>query len=176
MNKHTKNNLLICTGMFLIFVGFFTYNLYKINGQGAKLSESRKVISDNLAKEVSYNKIMSLLDSTKTDRALLDNFFFTEKDTVHFISDMENDAKTIGVKMETNSLSVTKPVVKDGQVTDPAKLVLAITFSGSEDLVKKYVLLLESVPYQKTIPELGLSKIDDHSWQGRATLNITMAP
>lgn len=176
MNKQSKNYLIISAVTFVFLSGLFSYNIYEIYGQGEKLSKSQILISENLAKDASYNRVVSLIESTKNERRELNNFFLTEKDTVSFISTMENDAKTIGVKMETSNLAVVPAVIKDTKIIEPAKLTLSISFSGSEAVVSKYVSLLENIPYQKSIPELSLSKMDDYSWQGKSTLNITMAP
>ena len=177
MNNRSRNNFLFasltCLGVVLVFV----YGLYKIQVQGNRLSQSRQVISDHIAKEASYNKVVNLIDETKAQRQLLSSFFITEKDTVRFISDMENASNIIGVKMETKNLAVTPAVLKDGQVVEPAYLVFGMSFEGGETAIKKYVTLIENIPYQKKITQLTLSKQGpNNGWSGTVNLNILITP
>lgn len=174
MNKKSGKILMIAVATFLVTVSIFGYTFFEINKQGQKVDESKRLIGERLAKETSYNKVENLLRTTKNDRDELSSFFIEEKDTISFVSEIEKNAKLIGVDFHTNNLSIQPEVKKDGQVTTPGVLIAGFDFSGNETAVRNFLLLLENIPYDKSITSLSLVKIPEEGWKVNVVLQITM--
>lgn len=176
MNQRTKTVLILAILYCLFFVLVLSSALYLIRVQGTKLAGLQTTISEQSAKEATYNTVMRLLETTDAERATLASFFLTEKDTISFISELELAAVQLGIKLETTELSVTEAVTKDS-VTTPATLVVGLKFEGVESAVKAFVTTLEHIPYHATIPELSVTnQMAGGVWQGKSRLIITLTP
>ena len=176
MKKRSKTLLLVATFYSLIFAGLLVNGVYLISAEGAKLETTKIQISEHTAKETAYTKMMSLLDSSKENRATLEQFFITENDTITFLATTEAAAEKIGVELKTNELAVIPSVVKDG-VDTPSALAISFSFAGSETAVKNFLVLLEHIPYHTAMPKVTLlSTASLESWTGTAQLRLTLRP
>lgn len=174
MTKRAKTILLISIVYSLLFAGLLVNALYLISAEGAKLDVTKNKISENTAKEIAYTKMMTLLESSKDKRDTLKEFFVTEDETISFLSSLETAAKKIGVKLETNELEVIPSVTKE-TVVSPAALSVSFTFNGSEREVKKFLEVLENIPYHTIIPKVTLTgNPSDGLWSGSAKLLLTL--
>lgn len=157
MNKRTIIVFSISLTYFFAVASLLACMIYLIHQQGARLDESQEAISAHAAKETAYNHVVDLLDSTKADREELETYFITEKDTITFISNLELIAKQFRVSLETTELSVTKSTEKDA-LTTAGILSIGLNFSGSDVDVKRFVVMLENLPYKTTIPNLSIGE------------------
>lgn len=174
MTKRTKTTFGISMLYALFFIAALGIMGFVIYDQGAKREETKLMIAERSAKDASYSNVMHLVESSTEDRAELMTYFITEKDTIGFISELENAAATVGVSLETTELSVTPVVTKDG-ITTPAVLAVGVAFKGGESAVKKFITLLESVPYRKDIPNFTVtSEVGIGEWSAKTVLRITM--
>lgn len=176
MTKRTKTTAVIAVSYFVIFLGIFAYAVYLVNAQGSKLDEARRVIAERSAKEAAYNSVVRITESSKADRAELAGYFITERDTPGFIAGVEAAAVQMGVRFETTELSVTEAQSVNGVIT-PSMLVVGSKFSGSEAAVKKFIVLLENLPYHATIPSLSMTnQSEDGGYVGQAEIILTLKP
>lgn len=174
MSKRSKTVLIVAITYCLIFAGLLITGLYVISAEGTKLETTITQISEYAAKETAYTKMMDLLESTKENRTTLEQFFITENDTISFLTGIETAAKKIGVELKTNELAVVPAVTKDG-VTVPAVLMINFSFTGQEGAVKKFLVLLEHVPYQTVMPKISLGNNGlDGVWTGVVQLRLTL--
>lgn len=174
MNKKSHTFLIIASVSFFTTASIFLYSLNEIHKQGINFAESKLRIGENVAKEASFNTVEGLLTSTKDDRAQINNFFINEKDTISFISEIENNAKLIGVKLATNELSIVPKIVDTSGVETPAILMVGFDFSGSEEMVFKFVTLLENIPYHKKVTQLSFTKSDTNVWKANIKMQLTL--
>ena len=174
MSKKSNTFLLVAFSCFLITAGVFLYTLYGINKQGIRLTESKKMIGEQAAKEASFNKVESLLASTKDDREQIKKLFIEEKDTITFISEIEKNAKIVGVTLATNELSIIPSVVDGNGIAGPALLVVGFDFSGSQTETEQFVRLLENIPYHKKFTQLSFAKSDANVWKASVKMQLTL--
>ena len=112
MNKKSRTFLIFAAICFIATAGAFLYALYEVNQQGLRYAASKNVIGEQTAKEASYNTVQSLLVSTSEDREKIKSLFIEEQDTISFISEIENNAKILGITLTTNELSITPSVTE----------------------------------------------------------------
>ena len=176
MRKRSKTILIVATLYSLIFAGLLINGVYLISDQGRKLEITKTQISEHTAKEAAYTKMMSLLESSKVSRATLQKFFITENDTISFLASIEAAAKKIGVELKTNELAVIPSESKNG-VNNVQALAISVSFQGSESAVKKFLVLLEHIPYHTMMPKVTLSgNPTEDVWSGSVQLRLTLLP
>ena len=174
MIKKTKTTFAVAVLYSLFFVSGLAVVAYVITIQGAQLEAAKESIADRSAKKAAYENVMQLLSSSAAARTELSSYFISEKDTITFISELETAATTIGVSLNTTQLSIVPATSKDG-VTTPAVLSIGVHFKGGEVAVKKFIQLLENVPYHKSLSTFTVS-IDKAAdvWDVTTSLLITM--
>jgi len=167
---------MVATIYSLVFAGLLVNGVYLISAEGAKLETTKTQISEHAAKEIAYTRMVDLLESTKEDRATLQQFFITENDTISFLATIEDAAKKNSIELKTNELAVIPGTTKDSITTPPA-LAISFSFAGSEVSVKKFLRLLESIPYHTEIPKVTLAGSGSgEEWTGSAQLRLTIKP
>ncbi|OGG89174.1 hypothetical protein A2592_00540 [Candidatus Kaiserbacteria bacterium RIFOXYD1_FULL_42_15] len=172
MSKKTKLMLYISILYSFILVAFLAYGIYQVKVQGDVFDANRLLIAEQNSKELAYHNLIQTTESTKEDRATIEQFFITEKDTISFITDIEQLASKMGITLETSQLSVNPKTDKSA-----AQLYAGFKFTGQEKAIKQLVLLFENIPYHKTIPELVLThNPEDGTWKGSILLYITITP
>ncbi len=172
MKNKSTTLLVIAATVFLTVASFFVYSVLEVGRQGERFSNAKQLISEHAAKENAFNKVESLLASTKSDRDKINSYFIKESDTINFISSIESAASQIGVDLKTNELSIEKAVADDPLSTD--KLSVGFTFSGSENQVKKFINFIENIPYHKSITSLDLVKEDSQTWKSTVLIELTL--
>lgn len=176
MTKRTKTTLFIATIYFLVLVVIFVYALYFVRAQGSALDRARVETAEATAKNAAYNSIVRITESSESDREELQRYFFTEKDTIGFIAELEAAAARVGVTFETTELSTPEPVIKSGQPANRT-LVMGCRFVGSEESVKRFLTILENIPYHAEIPTMTISnQALDNKWVGDGKLVLTLKP
>jgi hypothetical protein len=172
MSKQAKSIFLFAVLYFLGLGGLLAYGFYIIHSQGAALEMARISVAEQSAKETAYTNVIRQTEATKSDRAELASFFITEKDTVSFIAELEQAAVAVGVSFETKGLSVIPAT--GGK---PAELSIDCIFKGSESTVKKFITVLESIPYRMTMNHVVVTKkVDTQDAEGQALFKITLKP
>lgn len=174
ISKRSKTLVLVAAGYTVLFAGLLINGVYLISAEGSKLESTKVLISEQSAKEAAYTKVTKLVESTEDSRAKIKNLFITENETISFLASIEKAADSIGVILTTNELVVIPSVTKD-EVTNPALLSLRLSFSGAERDVKKFLLLLEKIPYHSAIPKVTLNTATEN-WKATVDLNLTLLP
>lgn len=174
MNKKSTTVLIIACIVFCVAAGIFSYTLYDVSNQSIKLAESKQLISEYTAKEAAYNSVQNLLTSTKEDRDKIKKLFIKEKDAITFISEIEQDARTVGVMLTTNELSVVQTSTDANGVVTPGVLIVGFDFSGREAAVAQFMTLLENIPYHKKINDVSVAKADTDVWKANVKMQLTL--
>lgn len=174
MNKKSHSLLIGSVLIFLFSTAIFLYVLYSVNQKGVQFAESKRIIGEHSAKEASFNTVQQLLATTKDDREKIDSFFIRENQTISFITQIEQNATTIGVRLVTNELSINPGTVDPNGITTPALLVVGFDFSGSKAAIEKFLVLLENIPYHKKITSVSVTKSDDSLWKVNLKMQLTL--
>lgn len=174
MNKKSQTYLLLACLCFLIVTGIFLSMWYFVNRQGIHFDEAKRAIAEYAAKEAAYTKVQGLLATTEKDRALIDSFFMEEKNIILFISEMEKNASSVGVKLNTNELATVPPGVDTAGTAVPGVLVIGFDFTGPKSAVQKFIALLENIPYQNKITDLSFTNVDANTWKADTSLTLTL--
>ena len=172
MNKKSHTFLLVAFVSFIGTAVVFLYTLYGINQQGVLYAESKRLIGEHTAKEASFNTVQGLLASTKADREQIKNLFIEEKDTITFISEIEKNAKIVGVSLITNELSITPTVTDVNGIVTPAQLKVGFDFKGSQNDTWEFITLLENIPYHKKITDVSYVKTDANIWSANVKMYL----
>ncbi len=176
MTKRTKTTFLIAVIYFLTFSVIFAYGLYLVRAQGSALDTVRTNIAQDAAKEAAYNSIVQIAETSESNRVELEKYFITEKDTISFIANLESVAAGIGVTFDPTELSTPDPVSVAG-ATSFSTLVMGYKFTGNEASVKKFLTILENIPYHAEIPSISLSNQSQNGeWVGVGQLILTLKP
>jgi hypothetical protein len=176
MTKRTKTIFIVAMLYSVLLLCSLAAILYVIYIEGTKLSEAKVAIAEQSAKELAYTNVMRVLEGSADDRAKLSSYFISTKDTITFISELESAAASLGVTMQTTGLSIT-PATTVGGVVNPPLLSVGVQFKGAEAAVKKYISLLENVPYYTQMNTFSLSgEKATGEWTAVTTLTITMKP
>ncbi len=174
MNKKSQTYLAFSFLCFIIVTGIFLSMWYLVHKQGIHFDEAKRAIAQNTAKEAAYTKVQGLLASTEKDRALINSYFIKEKEIISFISNMEQNAARLGVKLNTNELATVPKIVDTAGAVVPGVLIIGFDFSGSKLSVQKFIALLENIPYQNTITDLSFVSSDATIWKADSTLKLTL--
>ena len=176
MIQRTKTTFGFAVLYSVFFVGGLAVVVYIITIQGSQLEAAKESIAEQSAKNAAYQNVMQLLDSSAAARTELSSYFISEKDTITFMSELETAANTIGVTLNTTQLSIVPGTSKNG-ITTPAVLMIGVHFTGGETAVKKYIQLLENVPYHKSLPNFSVT-MDTVAdvWDVTTSLRLTMKP
>ena len=174
MNKKSQTYLALALLTFFVVTAIFLSMWYAVSKQGVHFDEAKRAIAEYAAKEASYTKVQGLLASTEKDRAQIDSYFIEEKNIISFISDMEQNAARLGVKLNTNELASVPKSIDTAGIVIPAVLVVGFDFAGSKLAVQKFMALLENIPYQNTQTDLSFSSADSTTWKADSTLKLTL--
>ncbi len=174
MKKKSQTYLMLAFLTFFVVTAIFLSMWFVVNKQGVHFDEAKRAIAEYAAKEASYTKVQGLLISTEKDRAQIDSYFIEEKNIISFISDMEQNAARLGVKLNTNELVSVPKSIDTAGIAVPAELVVGFDFTGSKLAVQKFIALLENIPYQNTQTDLSFISVDATIWKADSTLKLTL--
>lgn len=137
---------------FLVAAGGLGFAVYTVHNAGSELQSRVALINDRNAKIKMYTDLSRLIEQTKGERTELSRFVLDEQHTSLFLTEVESLARTLGVQLSTEALTV---VPKDGNFDD-----LSIEFSveGSNSAVRQVLLMLETLPYHSTVASVLISK------------------
>lgn len=159
--KGTRN-ILIGTGIVaLIIWGVFTFLLWSINGLNNKIIDL--TIQDNHAtqKQASAQDVQSTLKKIQPDVDKLDTYLVTNSTIVSFIQTVESIAKTAGISLGINSVSLqgdaalSKSAAQKNNTSQ--QLVIQFVSEGSWMDTYYFVSLLENLPFKISITQMSVS-------------------
>lgn len=157
--------LIYCLGGLVVLIG--TVYLTQQNKQ--KFADVRAKNAEAEAAKQLSTTIEQTLQVSARDRATLDTFFISERDTIDFITEVETLAQTLQVQVETTQLSVI-PATD----TEPSRLQIGFVVKGSYNNVARMLFALETLPYHRTIPDRSISKTLTGEWEGSMVLHVTL--
>ncbi len=170
MNSRTKKILIVSIITLVISVSACLVLAYQIDVQGKKLKEYVQLLTEQGAQEASYIRINRLVQETKQEREDITKAFFKdESESIGFLSDIESLAAAIGLELTTDELNKVTAEDKSEYIK------MTFVYSGEKELVLKFTQLLEHIPYHSLVQNLRLQEVDNTTWEGTATIHITLA-
>lgn len=130
----------------------------------AKNSHAQVQAADELSTIVEQTVRLS-----EADRSELASYFISERDTIYFITRVEELAQMLRVSAETTQLAVV-PAKDD----EPSRLEIGFEIAGSYSSVVQMLSAIETLPYHKTIPTVSIKMTDNGSWEGVIALEVTL--
>jgi len=156
---------LYCAVGLVVLVG----TVYVTEQNKKKYADIRTQNAEAEATKQLATTIEQTLTLSESDRAFLDTFFISERETIDFITQVEVLADQIGVGLETTQLAVSPP--KDDA---PSVLQIGFTAKGTYVAVAQFLAALETLPYHRTIPMSSIKKTSENEWEGSIALHVTL--
>jgi hypothetical protein len=171
MSQKTIRNLIISSVLLLIALGALGFVVYKINAQGHLLREQVKTIGVEQAQKDSFYRLQRSSEDSAADREKLGSYFLLdESDSIDLLTRIESLAPQAGVTLkEFEGLQT----IED-KTTNSHWIEVKIFFSGEEMRVRRFVEVLEQLPYLLEITSLELSSQSSTLWQANVTLRVSV--
>jgi len=170
MTKKTTTTLTIATLYFGFFVALLIAAFITVGSQKRETIQLRTTLAEQNAKEQAANTVAVTVAATANDRAKLNSFFLSEKETITFIADVEALAKTLGVTVQTTGLDIVRPAEA------PARLKASFAVTGTRSGVVSFMEAMENVPYHSSIGTMRMGREAGQVWSGSVDMIITLQP
>lgn len=173
ITQHTKNITIIATLFCVGTVSGLVFFLIHIHQAGAKLNELSAVIANSDAQRQQNIELQRLLKETSDERMQLESLLLTENETIVFLTEIENIARNYNVAVTTKSLQV---VAEEKGGRD--NLVIQFEIEGTDSSAKKFIRLLEELPYASQLTQLKITKTKDgeNTFSGTIELSLSLLP
>lgn len=151
-------------------VGTFTFVLFQTQSQGEELVMQIEALDAQRAQEESYFRLLRVAEESRAKRELLQSYFLkSEGDSIYFINTVEALAPDMGVELDTsrNTLETVTDKSNKNQWVD-----VGVAFSGPEDNVRDFLVVLESLPYVSQIISVNLSAQNSALWKAEVILRV----
>lgn len=154
INHHTRIVLFASLACFVFASAALGWFLFEINTSGKELTQKVALIAQKNATVQQHTELSELIEATKEERALLEQFVLTEEQTSAFLTEIENLGEAHGVSLKTKSLEV----ISQKGIFD--HLALEFSIEGQEAGVKQVLSMLEALPYHGQITSLTYARED----------------
>lgn len=159
--------------LFMLVAGVVLgWTWYEVNRVGAELIERVAVISNQQTTQATNKELSEILEETMTERITLETYVLQdEDDTIKLLARLESLAILGGVSLTTNSLSLEE---SGGTFND---LLLSINIEGSEESVKHFIEILETLPYHGRVEKvlLSVSETEDNITLTESTILLKLS-
>jgi ACT domain-containing protein len=88
-----------------------------------------------------------------------------ESDSINFLNHVETLARDLGVSLKTNNLDTVS-------IDDRTWITTSFSFSGREGDVKKFVSVLETLPYVLELTSVNLETESGGNWSSEVALRV----
>jgi hypothetical protein len=176
MTRRTKKIAIISTLITTAAVGLISTAFYVVQARGNALIREYDLLREQAATQNRLDTTFGILELSASERAVLNEYFLTERGIISFIAELEGWAQRKQVTFETTQLAV-EPAA-DGK---PALLKIGFSFSSSLPRTVRFMELLEAIPYHKQIVTAQITSTPDQAdtgdaWQGNIIMHLTLIP
>jgi hypothetical protein len=169
ITSRAKKVAIVAVVYCLVSAVVLTLTMYVTEQNKNKFADVRNKNAQAKAMQQLATTIEQTLRLSEADRKELDSFFISERDTIHFITQVEELASRLGVGVETTQLSVIP-----GKDDVPSRLHIGFEINGDYGHVAQMLFALETLPYHKSIPDVAIKQIDGGSWEGTIAMYVTL--
>jgi ACT domain-containing protein len=107
-----------------------------------------------------------VLNETLDQRTMLKSYYLAqESDSINFLNHVETLARDLGVSLKTNNLDTVS-------IDDRTWITTSFSFSGREGDVKKFVSVLETLPYVLELTSVNLETESGGNWSSEVALRV----
>jgi hypothetical protein len=171
MNRATISTLILSSCYLVLTTGALLYVYSSISSARANEATLRATLNEYEGKETLARSITETTAVTANDREVLAGYFLRETDTINFISRVETAAANNAVRFTMSELS-TIPATD----TTSSRLRTAFTVTGTQMAVRRYLELIEQLPYHSVLPTVLYTDAGDGFWQASVVLEVTLDP
>lgn len=169
ITSRAKKIAILSTGYCLSAIIILAGTIYFTERNKSKFADVRESNAKAQATKQLATTIEQTLLLSELDREELNSFFISERDTIHFITRVEELAKKLGVSVETTQLAVIP-----GKDNEPSRLHIGFEVEGEYNNVVQMLSAVETLPYHKLIPDIAIKQVDRVSWSGTIALYVTL--
>lgn len=170
--RKTKNIFLIAISFFVFSVLLLIGVLYQMNRVASQYKEKLLVIEKNLEQEQVYNSLEFTIQSSRVERAQLEEYILTKDDTISFLTEIEQMSRNLGIVLRTKSLEEGKV---EGSVYDDLRM--AFDVEGTMSQLENFVQLLELLPYHGQVQRVNFNKVEgEELFSGDIIITISLIP
>lgn len=154
---HSTKTIRIAVLAIICLIGIASvvaYMWYTLEQKGAALLSSMQATADAQARELRYADLEDSVGAIVADEAAMRKFILNgERDTVTFLSTVDDLAAGLGVVLTTERLEVR---TEEGRPFD--SLDISFKIEGSESAVMQLIALLETIPYHSFVRSVEVQK------------------
>ena len=139
----TTRNLILTILLFVLVVSGTIWLRLQLDERSQSLVATMTAMESAAERTEHVRRLANNLEQNRDLVAELDSYIIQdERDTITFLSLLDELAVTTGVSLETDSLTV-----KDGAIPDYDELQVSVTIDGPRAAVETMLDLLETMPY-----------------------------
>lgn len=132
-------------------VSGWLFMLSKMYEKNFAIMSLRKSLLENERKIMEAKALNSLVASVKSDMAVVDSVFLTEKDLLRVIQGLESIGRSSGANLKISSVTAGE---------GSAKPVFNFSATGSFEQLFEYFYFLENIPYLIIIDKISFQKTE----------------
>ena len=153
----------ISAAVFCVSIAGYIFLYYSINNQVIKTTNAEATVTLQERMAIKQKNISNSLNTTANDRALIESFILSGKDTLKFIEQIEGLSAISGATVSLASIS-----------TDTLSFHGHINIQGSWSTSMKALHLIESLPYSLMIQNVRLTTQGKSGWMEDFDITLPM--
>lgn len=171
MKNTTKTILVIMSLLVLSALVGLWFLISHVQQASSKLQTTLETIANEQEVASDQRTLSALLESTADDRGILESRIIQgESGTITFLSEIDDFAASQNITLITSSLDVALQARKPYDSLD-----ISYNVSGSEVSIKKFIKLLETMPYSSEVVQLSFVRtVDEVTGVREANANIAV--
>jgi Tfp pilus assembly protein PilO len=170
MNNWIPNNKIVKFAAITALLSIVLYfsGLFIVFNETKGIENAYHSTESDAYKENEVGAIKSITDTNKESIQILQNFFLQKGDEAKFIEQIENAAKTSGIKFETSSIDV----ALSGSNSFEEDVDVTINVEGSWDDTMSFVDKLGKMPFGISVDNVSLTANTPGKWTGFVELVV----
>ncbi len=158
-----KTNILVIACSFLaVSLLVYTFSLSVINRKISSIELAYSNTANTLATEEESRLIKNIADQNFESIDFVNKYFVQKGDEVGFIEDVENLAKSLGIKFNIVSITPVRPL----EGSESTEISIKMNVEGSWSGAVRFLDKLEKMPFGVMVQNFNLDKSGGSSWTG----------
>lgn len=169
IHTRTKIVALISLGIFIAALIAYAFFFRMVAEHKENLMAERIRAAEAEMQRKALSQLEAAVASSVEDREKIRKFILEEEDIIEFLSRIETTARAQGVSITTDNLTVSE------KNPDFEELQVTLRVEGSFDGVVRMLRILEELPQQSSLTQVGLTRTtkEGEGWQATFDLRVT---
>lgn len=151
--KRTQSIFYTTVVFFVVAVSIIIVVFFQMKGMADSYQEQQVLVQQNAMQEQAHNNLARVVEESQAERTQLREYILTESDTISFLTEIEQLAKTRGILLHTKELSEESI---DGSEFE--NLRISFDVEGSLAQLEGLIRLFESLPYHGKVQRTNLNR------------------